>query len=826
MTGLFQDFRYALRKLRTSPGFFLIAVLTLALGVGANTAIFSMVDGLILRPLPIESPAQMQVLSFATGAANAEVQFSYPEFEEIREQTTDVFSGVTPFIFGGLMGAQNSPSGMTVEGTTKSVQTMYVGGNFFELLGVTPFLGRFILPTEGTAPGADPVVVLSYNYWQSRFRDDPSVIGKTVLINGQPVTVAGVASKGFLGPTPIVETQAYLPLGMLSIERGTAKDFLTSPQVRSMIALARVKPGANVEQVQSSLDVVGARLLREYPREGAMHRLRTTPLRPPGIVTGTNPFPKLAALFLALAGMVLALACVNVANLFLVRAGLRQREMAVRSALGAPRGRLIRQLLAESLLLASFGCIGGVVLGLAGSRMLSTLSLQSDLPLALDFGFDWRLFAYAFAVAMAIGVFVAILPALRVSRGNLREILHQGGRTSTSGPQRLRSILVAVEVGGALALLIVAGLFVRSLRGVQKAEVGFDPRPVLNLTFDANEIAYTEDQGKAFYREMLERARALPGVRSASLASVVPLSDSVTGADLIIPGHEVPKGQPAPHAENNSVSPGYFKTMSMELLRGRDLNEGDNDKSTRVAVINQAMAESYWPGQDPVGRSFATSDDAAQPIVIVGVVKNSRMSQMWGPYEPIFYQPLAQHYAAVQTLQVRTEQPPLYLARAIQEIAHSFAPAMPVYGVRTMEEALHGGNGLLFFELGAGLAVAMGSLGLILALVGVYGVISYSVSQRRQEIGIRMALGAMPGDILKMVGRQGLMIVAIGLLAGLLAAFAVGRLLGDFLVGVTASDPMTFVCLSVLLTFVALLAGYIPARRAGKVDPVVALRYE
>ncbi|HWO36960.1 MAG TPA: ABC transporter permease, partial [Candidatus Acidoferrum sp.] len=345
MTGLMQDVRYALRQMRKSPAFFLVVVLTLGLGIGANTAIFSMVDWLVLRSLPIAHPEQMHFLAFSRPGANSELQFSYPEFLELQKQTTDVFSGMTPFVFGGLAGEQNSQSGMTADGATKPVQTAYVGGDFFSLLGITPAAGRFILGSEGKASGSDPVVVLSYSYWQNRFRGDPAMVGKVVSVNGHAVTVVGIARKGFLGPTPMLETQAYLPLSMMMIERGIGGDFLTNPASRSMIALARVKTGTDVRHIQSELAVVGQRLVKQFPRDRGIGELSATPLRPPGIIGGANPFPKLAALFLTLAGLVLALACVNVANLFLVRAGARRREMAVRSALGAGSGRLVRQLL-------------------------------------------------------------------------------------------------------------------------------------------------------------------------------------------------------------------------------------------------------------------------------------------------------------------------------------------------------------------------------------------------------------------------------------------------------------------------------------------------
>jgi predicted permease len=827
MTGWVQDVRYTLRQLRKSPAFFLVVVLTLGLGIGANTAIFSMVDWLVLRSLPIKDPQQMHFLAFARPGANSEIQFSYPEFAEIQRQTTDVFSGITPFIFGGLAGAQNSQSGLTADGVTKPVQTAYVGGEFFSLMGITPAAGRFILNTEGLAAGADPVVVLSYNYWQSRFGGDPATVGKVVSLNGHPVTIIGIAPRGFLGPMPVLEFQAYLPLSMFLIERGVVGDFLANSSIRSMLALARLKPGAKMNQVESEMAVIGQRLLKQYPRDRGIGELRANPLRPPGILSGTtNPFPKLAALFLTLAALVLALACVNVANLFLVRAAVRQREMAVRAALGAGSGRLVRQLFTESLLVALLSCVVGVLLGIGGTRLIGSVSLQTELPVTLDFEFNWHVLAYAFAVAAATAAFVIVVPAARVWRGNLQEVLHEGGRTSTGGRQRLRDILVAVQVGGSLTLLIVAGLFVRSLRGVQNSDLGFDPQHVLNVTLDPNEIGYTEAQGRTFYRAMLERARALPGVQSASLASVVPLSDSVQGSDLVIPGFATTSDQEAPHAETDAVSPDYFTTMRMTLNRGRDFTDADNENAPRVAVINQAMAERFWPSQDPLGKSFALTSDPKHPATIVGVIRNSRMNQLYGAFEPVFYLPIAQSYFSTETLHIRSERSVQETVAEVRAIAQSLAPAIPVYGVRTMTEALHGGNGLLFFEVGASLAAAMGVLGLILAVVGVYGVMSYAVSQRTQEIGLRIALGAQRRDILRMIGSRGAVIVASGLTIGVLAALAAGRLVSDFLVGITPTDPLTYVGVSLLLATVACVATYIPTRRAANVDPMVALRYE
>jgi len=827
LATLIQDIRYALRQMGRNPAFFAVVVLTLALGIGANTAIFSLVDWLVLRKLPIPQPEQMHFLVFSRPGANGEVQFSYQEFGEIAAQTTNIFSGMTPFIFGGLEGAQNSQNGLTVDGVTKPIQTVYVGSDFFPLFGVAPGAGRLLLRREGKDATADPVVMLSYNYWEGRFGGDPNIVGKAASINGHPVTIVGIIPKGFLGPTPMIEAQAYLPLGMYSIERGVSGDFLADPKARVIVGFARVKPGTTDRQIQSQLAVVGRHLLKHYPRDPGIGELRANPLRPPGLLSGdVNPLPKLAALFLTLAVLVLALACVNVANLFLVRASTRQREMAVRAALGAGNRRLMRQMLTESLVVATLGCAVGILLGLAVTHVLSAVPLQSELPLVLNFDFSWRAFAYAFLVAAASALLVTIVPVIRIWRGDLREILHAGGRGSTGGRQRLRAILVGSEVAACLTLLIVSGLFVRSLRGVQNVDLGFNPQSVLNVTLDPNEIGYSEAQGRVFYRAVLERTEALPGVRSASLASSIPFGDNVSGSDLVIPGLATSSDRPAPHALYDVVSPNYFVTMGITLVRGRDFTSADNEGAAPVAVINEAMAEHFWPSQDPIGRSFSLTSDPKHSLTIVGVVRNVRMTGLYGPFDLIYYRPVAQSYEPVEILQLRSGRGPQELLPEVREVVQSFAPTIPIYGMRTMSEVLHGGNGLLFFELGASLAASLGFLGLVLAVVGVYGLMSYAVTQRTQEIGIRMALGARRNDIVRVMGRQGLVIVGAGLLAGLLAAFGVGQLVGDFLVGISPTDPITYGGVSVLLATIALLATYIPVRRASRLDPMVALRHE
>jgi predicted permease len=823
---MLQDFRFGWRSLRKAPGFTAVAVVTLALGIGANTAIFSMVDSLMIRPLPVQHPLDLTFLAFPRDPTHFDPQFSGPEFRQLREQTRAVFSEVNAVILGGVSGPANRADGLTIDGVTRPAQTLFVSGEFFQMLGIRPYVGRFILPSEGNAPGADPVVVLSYRYWQTRFGGDPSVLGKATSVNGHPVTIVGIGPKGFFGPTPLIEMEAYLPLNMMTVETATSPNFLTAPDSRNLLILARLAPGVSIERANVVLASLGAQFAKQYPRPGAGTTLQARPLRPPGLINGPNPLPALAGLFLTLAGMVFALACLNVANLSLVRAMSRQREMAVRAALGGSRIRLIRRLLSETLLLTLCGAAAGIVAGYFALRAVSSAATASALPFVFEFPFNLRVFLFALGIAVLAAVIVGLLPALRISTGNLSYILHQGGRRLTGRGQRTRSILVAVQVAGSAALLIVAGLFVRSLQSAQHADLGFDPTHVLNVALDPGEIGYSPIQGADFYRRLLTRTRALPGVHSASLAMTVPLGDNVSGSNITIPGRVAQRGEEL-QADRNAVSPDYFKTMNIALLQGRDFLDSDTASSPRVAVINEVMAQRFWPGLNPVGQNFKRNEDAQHPIEIVGVMRNSRHEDVHSPINPEFYVPISQDYNSAQTLQIRTSGQPETIAPEILSLARDLAPAAPVLSVHTMIDSVRdGAGGLLLFNLGAKLTAALGFLGLTLAVVGIYGVMTYAVGQRTQEIGVRMALGAQRRTILWMVSRQGLAIIGTGLSIGLLTAIAAGRLVGEFLVGVGPADPVTYITVSMLLSFIALAACYIPARRAVQVEPTVALRYE
>src|SRR5579872_3268322 len=819
METIVQDIRYGLRQLRKSPGFTAVAVITVALGIGANTTIFSIVNSFLLRPLPVPDANQITMLAAQRKNAPAFPVFSIADYRDLRSQTGDVFSGLFTYQFG--------MDGMTVNGKTDRILTNYVGGNFFSALGVKPAAGRFILPGEGETAGADPVMVLDYGYWKGHFAADPDIVGKTVSMNGRPVTIVGIAPESFHGLNALVATQAYLPQGMSVIE-GEPADFMTNHLQKNVFIYGRLKPGISIEQARASLNVVAGRLAEQYPDSNkdlgfiVYPEVRSRPNPDP-----TNTILIISTLFLALASMVLLLACVNVANILLVRATVRAREMAIRAALGAARVRLIRQLLTESIVLALAGGITGMALGWWGSRALSSIHLQFDVPVRLDFSFDWRLFAYAFSIALLTGLIVGVVPAIRASREDLSTVLHEGGRGVVSGRHAFRDVLVIVQVAGSLMLLIIAGLFMRSLGKAQQTTLGFDPRHVLNLSMDPTEIGYSDPQGRQFYKNLLERVRAIPGIESASVANSVPMG-YYGNFDLVkVNGYESAPGKPEYPVSYNTISAQYFDTMRIALLRGRAINEQDAENSQYVAVINEAMAQKYWPDQDPIGHEFKLGTDPQHPIQVIGVAKNSRFVSLTGTITPFFFVPFTQHYTgnSLATLQLRTATAPESVIPEIERLIDQLAPTMPVFDVKTMSEALDTINGMLLFEVGAVLAASLGILGLILAVIGVYGVVSYAASQKTREIGIRMALGAQPLQVLKMVFRQGFLIIGIGLALGIVAAFASARLMARFLV-VQPSDPVTYISVGSILAFIALAACFIPARRAMRVDPVVALRYE
>lgn len=819
METLLQDIRYGVRMLAKNPGFMIVSIITLALGIGVNTAIFSMVDAFLLRPLPVNDPSQITVLAFQQQHQRVQAQFSAADYRDIRDQTSGVFSDVFGYVFG--------MDGLGVDGKADRIMTNYVTGNYFSALGIKPALGRFILPSEGGVLNADPVMVLSYSYWHTQFGADPQIVGRKVSVDGHPVTIIGVGPKGFDGVYPILRAQGFLPLGMIAIE-SQPSDFMTNRELRGMPVLARLRPGTTFAQAQAALTVVSQRLSQDHPDADKDLGLQLYPeLRARPNPDPNNTVLTIGGLFLGLAGMVLLLACVNVANILLVRATVREREMAIRAALGAARNRLIRQLMTESIVLALLGGVAGMLLGFWGSSALASINIQTDLPINFDFGFDWRVFAYATAAALVTGIVVGIVPAVRASRGNLSAILHEGGRGVVGGKNRLRTTLVVAQVAGSLMLLVIAGLFTRSLSKAQRTDLGFDPNHVLNLAMDPNEIGYSQPQTRDFYKSLLARVRTLPGVVSASVAGATPMGYYNNADSLLIDGYQPPPGQPAPSSLYATIAGDYFQTMGISLLRGRTFSDADNENAQYVAIVSNEMAKKFWPNMDPIGHQFKMATDDKHSILVVGVAGDARFQGVTGQINTMFYLPFVQHQAgnSLQILQLRTAGSTETMIPEIERVIESLAPQLPLFDVQTMNQALNTLNGMLFYKIGAVLAAVLGLLGLMLAIVGVYGVVSYAASQKTHEIGVRMALGAQRLDILKMIFREGFLIVAIGLVVGIAGALAVGRVVGNFLT-VSPQDPVTYLFVTGVLSIVALTACYIPARRAMRVDPMVALRYE
>jgi len=816
--------------LAKNPGFTVVAVLTLALGIGANTAIFSLGNVFMFRPLPVKDADLLTVVAVKYHPDDDPGQLSYLDFQDYRKQA-DVFTDMT---FYDL-----NLDGIGYRGNADRIIMAYVPSNFFTMLGIRPALGRLIAPGEGDAPKSGTVVVLGHSYWMRRFGGDPSVIGTSVTLDGQVVTVIGVVPEEFIGPYTIVELDAYAPIGMRASAFGNANLF-TDRRDTELRVLATLKSGVTAQQAESALNVIAARLSREYPQSDQGQMARVIPerlARPEPAVESSMPL--VTTIFLVMVGLVLLVACFNVANLLLARAAMREKEMGVRTAMGASRARLIRQMLTESILLAIAGAAGGALMGNWVIQGLEKLRPLGDFALRLAFAFDWRVFGYVAGVTLLAGIAAGLAPALRISRANLNDTLREGGRGVIGGTRRhwLRNALVVAQVAGSVIVLVAAGLFTRSLTNAESIDLGYDPHNVLNVSLDAKLQGYDQPRAESFFRELLARAKALPGVESASLAFSIPLGYYGDGTGVYAEGQAVSSDKRPPGAGINIVTPDYFSTMRMKIVEGRAFTDADTSTSQPVAIVNQTMAEHLWPHQDALGRRFSLggsegpfkSENQGAPVrwkTVVAVVRNAKLQSLLDAPGNFFYVPQTQDYRSTHVLQLRTSVPPQSLIAPVEALVRGLDPKLPVYDVMTMDQAMAGANGYFLFKVGAAFAGSLGVLGLLLAVVGVYGVVSHAASQRQHEIGIRMALGAEPRSVLGLVVRQAVVLVGAGVGVGVLAALAVSRLLVSLLVGVPSYDPLSFASVSALMLAVALVACYIPARRAANTDPMVALRYE
>ncbi len=819
METLLQDIRFGFRMLLKSPTVTLVAVLTLALGIGANTAIFSTLNGLFLRPLPVAHADRLVVIGGQHRGSDSSSQLSYLEYQDMRSQTEG---------FSDLIAWNLNLVGLSFNNNPETAVVSYVSDNYFSGLGLKPAAGRLLYGPEVEKRGNEPVIVLSYAYWKKRFNQDPSIIGQQVKINGRNATVVGVAPENFRGLYSIIDMQAFLPIGIRTLW-SDSEDFWTKRDDRQLKVYGVLKPGVSMQQAQTSLDVVMNRMAQQYP-EDKNFSARIYPER----LARPDPDPQngivvVGVLFMVLAGMVLLLACTNVANIILVRATSRGREMAVRAALGAARIRLIRQLMTESVLLALAGGVSGIALGAWVSHLLGSIRIIAlGSPLVFDFSMDWRVFAFGLAIALVTGLLVGMAPAMRASRTNLNQVLHEGSRGVVAGTarSRMRNGLVVVQVAASLMLLVVAGLFVRSAKNAEHQYLGFDPSHVLNATVDLRTLSFDKPKARHFYQDLVERARTLPGVQSATVAANVPMGYSSDAGAVYIEGRGSANKEDVPVIGNNSVDIHYFETMRIPLLRGRAFTAQDNENAPQVAVINEVMAGKYWPNQDPIGKRFSIRGIEGPWIEVVGLSKQGKYGNPGEDPTPFFYLPEEQSTPLVATLQLRSSVSPETLGPQVEAAIHQLAPGLPLFSLETMEQSREGANGLLLYRMSTRFSGALGLVGLILAMVGVYGVISYAASQRTHEIGVRMALGASRGNILNMILRQGLFLIAGGVLAGLVLTLLARRGLSNLLVGISGSDPLTLVLASLLLAAVGFLASFIPARRAMNVEPLKALRFD
>jgi predicted permease len=815
-----RDIKFALRQLSKAPGFTVAAVLTLALGIGANTAIFSLVNTLLLKPLPVPDPKQITTLALRENKGTVQVGISWNEYKQIREESGRSFSDVfaTDINIDGLAVPGQQPD---------RIMTMYVSGNLFDGLGLKPAAGRLFLRSEGEVPGHDPVIVLGYDYWKQKFHSDPNVVGRPVTLDGHPVTIVGVAPKGFRGMLGYLTMSAYLPLSELPLA-GIPVDAMNDWKNRTLVVNARLRPGVGLKQANATLNMAAQELTRLHPDIEKKLTLEAYPEAQLRINPGDpNAVFVFVGLFMSLAVMVLLLACVNVANLVLVRATAREREMSVRTALGASRSRLIAQMITESVTLALIGGAMGVVLGVGATSALGHIDLHADLPLSFSFGFDWRIFFYSFAVALLAGIVVSIAPALHTARANVNTVLHQGGRGAIAGRHWLRDGLVALQIAGSLVLLVVAALFVRSLSAIEAMDFGFKPDHVTNFTLDAHEIGMADTEVRDLAANITARLQQVAGVEHVSHASTVPFSYVGNAGDsLIIDGVPAPPNPTDTGAGYNVVSPEYFRVMGIDLIAGRAFTDADNEHGKDVAVVSESAARKFWPHQDPVGHVFRMAGEKDRKLEVVGIARDVEFQLIQGgKSQPFFYIPYAQHAKGntMMVFQIRSDRDLLSLAPMVERAIHTLAPQLPVFQVQTMRQGLYTMNGLLLFQIGASLAAIMGGLGLTLAVIGLYGVVSYAVGRRAHEIGLRMALGASRASVFRMIYRQSVVIVCAGLVAGLAMALLVARAVGSMVV-VSVWDPATYLFVATILALAAVASCYLPARRAMAVEPMVALR--
>ena len=807
LTDFLHDLRYALRMQLKNPGFTIVAVIALALGIGANTAIFSVVNTVLLRPLPYKDPERLvMVWEDATKNGYPRDTPAAANFVDWRDQNQ---------VFEGMAAIADESFNLTGAGDPERLEGRTVSANLFPMLGVEPQFGRVFTAAEDQ-PGSNRVVLLSYGLWQRRFGGDSNIVGQSLTLNGESYTVVGVLPARFQFPTS--DDQVWVPIAFTPEQAANRNRHYLQ-------VVGRLKPGVTLAQAQTEMNTIASRLQQQYPETNTDVGAAVTSLHE-HLVGDIKPA---LLILLGAVGLVLLIACANVANLLLARAAVRQKEIAVRVALGARRLRLIRQFLTESVLLSTLGGVVGLVIAYTGLVLLRTF-IPENISQAREISIDLKVLGFTLFVSVATGVIFGLAPAIQAVRFNQSETLKEGGRDAATGGsgKRLRSLLVTAEVAISLVLLIGAGLLINSFVRLRNVDPGFRSDNLLTMKIVMPESKYLDRERRiAFYTDLVQRVQSLAGVRSAAITTNLPLYRQGNSISVRIDGRpEPPPGQEL-IVVTRIISPGYFDTMTIPLLSGRKLSDQDTAATPTVAVVSETMARSFWPNEDPVGKRIAIGEIRSDRdwINIIGVVKDVRQVKLTADPKPQMYLTYRQFgFFDSRDLVVKTDVDPASMAATVRKAVWDIDKDQPVSNIQTMEAILADSIARQRFSMVL-LAIFAG-VALVLAGVGIYGVMSYSVAQRTHEIGIRMALGAQTGAVLKLAVGYGMTLVIIGIVIGLVAAFALTRLMSTLLFGLTATDPTTFTLISILLILVAAIASYIPARRATKVDPIIALRYE
>ena len=816
MATFLKDIRLAFRALLNRPGFTLIAVFSLALGIGANTAIFSLVNTVLLRSLPVANPEQIVAIN-VRGRGDAFSAFSYPNYKDFRDRN-DVLSG--------LAAHRIVPLSMSRDGNNERLWGYMVSANYFDVLGVNPVRGRTFQPEEEHQRSASPVIVISYDYWQQRFAGDPNVVGTELLLNNHPFKVIGVAPPKFKGTELIYTPDVWVPVSMVEwVEPGST--FVDRRDSGNFFVTGRLKPGTGGAQAEASLNILAKQLAAEYPDSNEGQTIRVGPV---GFILPDirNAVVSFTWILMVAVFLVLLVTCANLAGLLLARATDRRREIAIRLAIGANRLQLMRQLLTESVLVSVIGGVLGLVLAIWMINLLLAFKPPLDFPLAVDVTVDWRVMLFSFIASVVTGVIFGLAPALQATRADVVTAIKESAAQGGARRSRLRSVLVVSQISLSLVVLIGGGLLVRTLQQLQRMNPGFNPQNALMMSFDIGLQGYDRARGEQFYRQLVERVDALSGVKSSVITSYVPLSINYNSNTVYVEGQPAERGANVPTAMVGSVGPKYFETLDTALLAGREFTSQDTDKSQGVVVVNETFVHRFLPfvqtTRDAIGRRMSFRGPEGPFLEIVGVAQSGKYFNIAEDPRSFVWRPLSQSYSDGTTLIVRTNGDPEQAIAAIRNEVRSLDPTLPVYEVKTLTEHMR----LALFppRVAATVLAVFGLVALLLAAMGIYGITSYSVAQRTHEIGIRMALGAQLRDVLKLVVSHGVKLTLLGVAIGLVGAYIVTRAITSLLYGVSATDPLTFGLVSFALIMVALLACYIPARRATKVDPLVALRYE